>query len=186
MQPLKPLYKKLDKCVRLLEELNAQVRDLRRKTSAIAEERSFNTGQNEPDSVKENYVKPGETKCDALAAMLDEISGVCDNCGEDCSECGGYSDILESLSRERDSVEGCLKQEEDCEDGTETIVLKAAGASEDDRDTQKPEPEEASEYTDTDDTEQEPAKQRTIARGYNIDKYGRVYTEEEIQKIIID
>ena len=71
MQPLKPLYKKLDKCVRLLEELNAQVRDLRRKTSAIAEERSFNTGQNEPDSVKENYVKPGETKCDALAAMLD-------------------------------------------------------------------------------------------------------------------
>lgn len=113
MQPLKHLYKKMDRCIRLLEELNSQMRDLRKQT---AEAKVVENRENEA-----NQTAVGETSAikayDSIAAAaISDAAAVC---------------------REEDSTE---TQPDEC----------------------------------------------TEKRGFNVDKLGRVYTEEEIRKLIAD
>jgi len=113
MNPVKSVEKKLDRCVRLLEELNMQVRDLRRQNPGQAplcpETKSASAGLNEDMPVVKS-----ESEKDLSAVVIEAKSG-------------------ESMAVEK------------------PVEVKEG---------EKP--------------------------GYNVDKLGRVYTEEEIQKIILD
>lgn len=110
MQPLKHLYRKMDRCIRLLEELNSQMRDLIKQT---AEAKIAGSRENE---VKQ----PAVSETSAIKA-------------DDSIAAAGAAVVC----REEESTEA---QHGEC----------------------------------------------TEKRGFNIDKLGRVYTEEEIQKLIAD
>lgn len=116
MQPLKPLYQKMDRCIRLLEELNSQMRDLRRQNAKAK--------------------ASGKQSVEAGAGAVAE-SEKFSNDKPVISDAG----ITES------------KKEPCREEASESVVAQPAV---------------------------------TIERGFNVDKCGRVYTEEEIRKLIAD
>lgn len=108
MQPLSLFYKKMDKCISLLEELNSQMRDLRRQ-----------------------YAKAKKA---------------------------------ESMARNTEPAERILAVEAE----PQSIAATAADSYRE-------------ENTATEKYDRYARKQ-----GFNIDKLGRVYTEEEIRKLIAD
>ena len=116
MNPVRNLEKKMDRCVRLLEELNSQMRELRRIN--LEQQRAC-----------------AEMKMEAAAKPVQEVPKA------------------------------------------EAPVEKPAAVIE----KEVPVQEKKTPAPEFPEIEQ-PEK----ARGFNIDKHGRVYTEEEIESIIVD